>query len=277
MKQLQCNLCPHNCFLSSNKNGSCGAIFNYKGTLRNRFEGYFHTICKEPIEKKPFRHFMPGSYTLSVGSGGCNLHCEFCQNFECSQVSNIPTEDIMTPEGIYTLSVSHDCPVICFTYNEPLLSYQFIKKVSEVRKNSRIKHKIICKTNGCFTDIVWHELRDVLDAVNIDWKGYPEIYRKVCGITIDRDTIISRVRWLKENNIHVEISIPVLNEIISNKEELQYFAQSISDIDNKIPIHLLTIDPAYKMKDIPTTSADIICEIMELFSQKGLKHIYKFE
>ena len=55
------------------------------GELRALGYGKATAIDIDPMEKKPLYHFLPGRPVMSFGSWGCNLHCEFCQNFLISQ------------------------------------------------------------------------------------------------------------------------------------------------------------------------------------------------
>jgi len=45
------------------------------------------SVAIDPIEKKPFFHFLPKTEALSIASAGCSLRCKFCQNWQISQFS----------------------------------------------------------------------------------------------------------------------------------------------------------------------------------------------
>jgi pyruvate formate lyase activating enzyme len=48
---------------------------NIEGRLFVLTYGDISTISENPIEKKPFFNFWPGSTALTVGSYGCNFSC----------------------------------------------------------------------------------------------------------------------------------------------------------------------------------------------------------
>ena len=102
--KVQCQNCAHYCVISPDKRGICGVRENQNGKLiaLNYNRAIAYNI--DPIEKKPFFHFLPGSYSLSIATVGCNFRCLNCQNWEISQASkpqkpvlgeNLPPEEIV--------------------------------------------------------------------------------------------------------------------------------------------------------------------------------------
>ena len=74
-----CQVCMHHCALSPGQTGLCGARKNEDGKILCTSYGQITPLALDPIEKKPLKHFRPGSTILSVGSYGCNLRCPFCR------------------------------------------------------------------------------------------------------------------------------------------------------------------------------------------------------
>lgn len=87
MTRAVCEICPHRCSLEEGQTGLCRARSNHGGSVQSDSYGLITSMALDPVEKKPLMRFFPGSFLLSVGSFGCNMHCPFCQNYEISQKS----------------------------------------------------------------------------------------------------------------------------------------------------------------------------------------------
>lgn len=227
-----------------------------------KYYGQLCSIALDPIEKKPLYHFFPGSKILSVGSIGCNMTCEFCQNHEISHpTSNIPLEYI-SPEKLCDLASFYKEQGnigVAFTYNEPLMTYDYVVDTGDMLKKQGLKTVIV--TNGCFGDKVIDAILPIVDAANIDLKGFTdEIYESLGGN-------LSRVKHFIERThkqIHVELTsliVPGLNDKISDMDRQ---AQWIAGLDPNIPLHITRCFPRYKMTDIKATNVDLMKSLAEV-------------
>ena len=80
----------------------------------------------DPIEKKPLNHFYPGTSVLSFGTAGCNLACDFCQNWDISKSREMDTlSSVAFPEQLAKACVDHNCHSIAFTYNDPVIFLEY--------------------------------------------------------------------------------------------------------------------------------------------------------
>ena len=138
-----CDLCPHACRLREDETGFCRARWNDGGIIRAKNYGRLTALALDPIEKKPLHHFHSGSCILSVGSFGCNLRCPFCQNYAISMADGQSETQDVTPAELAALA--HDLSRrppgnigVAFTYNEPLLSYEFIMDAAPLLHELRI-------------------------------------------------------------------------------------------------------------------------------------------
>ena len=109
--------------------------------------GRITSLALDPIEKKPFKRFFPGSLILSVGSFGCNLRCPFCQNHEISWSEQAralaKTAETVSPEELVDLALrtrSQGNIGIAFTYNEPLIGYEFVRNTARLAKAEGLKN-----------------------------------------------------------------------------------------------------------------------------------------
>ena len=83
--KLLCTLCPRYCRLAEGQAGFCYIRRNESGILRSLGYGRPTGFAVDPIEKKPLNHFYPGTKILSFGTAGCNMGCQFCQNWDISK------------------------------------------------------------------------------------------------------------------------------------------------------------------------------------------------
>jgi len=63
---VKCNLCSHRCRITDSKRGNCGVRENRNGTLYSLVYGKVVAHAVDPIEKKPFFHFLPGSRPIPL-------------------------------------------------------------------------------------------------------------------------------------------------------------------------------------------------------------------
>ena len=84
--RVRCHLCAHFCQVAEGKKGICQVRKNLGGTLYTQVYGRIISSHVDPVEKKPLYHFYPGSSAYSIATPGCNFHCQWCQNWEISQM-----------------------------------------------------------------------------------------------------------------------------------------------------------------------------------------------
>ncbi len=266
-KKTVCQLCPHNCVISSGESGLCRIRKNYDGTLYALSYGRCSNAAMDPIEKKPLYHFLPGTEVLSVGTVGCNFKCEFCQNWQISQGSAVTT--LYTSEQIIQKAIDEKASGIAFTYNEPIVWYEFVLDTAKLAREKGLK--VIMITNGFINSEPLKELLPFIDAMNVDIKAFDNIfYEKYCGGTLA--DILNSVKIIFESGIHLEITkliIPTLND---TKEHITSLAEWLASMSVKIPLHLTRYYPNYKMK-IPPTDVDNILRIVKI-GGKYLEFVY---
>lgn len=262
----QCILCPHRCSLRNEQPGLCGVREANGSSVYLKAYGKLTQAAVEPIEKKPIWHYKPGLKTLSIGSFSCNLRCNFCQNFMVSQSDRSDDSRFLLPQDLINLAKSKNCQAICFTYNEPIIYFEYIVDVAKIAKKENLD--IILKTNAYIEKDPWLYLLQYVDALNIDWKGTNEQYRTIAKA--DDSVIYDRIQEALELNKYVEISVPVYYN--SKIDDLSHFRSFIANY-NDTPIHLLKIFPAYKSIINPATPDKLLFRIKNYLSEK-LNYVY---
>lgn len=269
---LECQVCPHHCRLTVGQIGVCRTRINKGDEITSLNYGKLVSVALDPIEKKPLAHFHPGSMILSVGSFGCNFHCPFCQNFQISQVGadDITTKDV-TPFELAQLALDtreRGNIGVAFTYNEPLISYEYIIDTAKIVRAQG--QKTVAVTNGCVTRYTAEQVLPYLDALNIDLKSFnPEFYKKIGGnLSTVKEFIVSAT-----TTSHVELTTLIIPGENDSEEEIEHLSQWIATVNPEIPLHISRFFPRYKMVNKEATSVRKVYALAEI-ARRHLKYVY---
>ena len=271
MDKKICEICPHHCRLSVGEVGKCRARINDGEKITALNYGAITSIALDPIEKKPLYKFFPGSRILSVGSYGCNLNCPFCQNHEISMAdSNFPTRKI-SPAQLANLAaelVPQKNIGVAFTYNEPFISYEFVRDTAELLKASGLKSVLV--TNGTVAPAALKKILPLIDAMNIDLKGFSqEIYSVLGG---DFETVRKTIE-ISAQVCHVEVTSLIVPTMNDSPEAMEREAAWLASISENIPLHISRFFPRYKVTNLPPTPVKKIFELVEV-AKRRLKFVY---
>jgi len=267
-KKIQCRLCPYNCLVSDGKKGACGVRINKGGVLYTEVYGKTTSIALDPIEKKPLYRYHPGEHILSLGTKGCNLHCDFCQNWHISQVLEAPVEEI-TSEEIIEKAKTLKSFGIAYTYNEPFIWYEFVLDTAKLAKKSNLENVLV--TNGYVNMAPLEEILPYIGAMNIDLKSFNEdFYRKVCKGSLK--PILDAIKR-SAKSCHIELTnliIPTLND---SEDEIQQMVGWIYDnVGPDVPLHFSRYFPCYRM-NLPPTPIETLKKA-ERIAKKKLNFVY---
>jgi len=266
---VKCGLCPHYCIIPENNSGICGARENQNGSLIAANYGKVTSIALDPIEKKPLYYFQPGKKVVSIGSFGCNLKCRFCQNYHISMEYQGIKSDYMNPDliaEVALLAVNDGNLGVAYTYNEPLIGYEFIKDCSILIRKEGLKNVLV--TNGYINIEPLIELLPYIDALNIDLKGYSDgTYNRLGG------TLEPVINTIKEasKTCHVEVTTLVVPD--ENDNEVEEIAKWLSEINPSIPYHLSRFFPRYKYSGSAATPPELLYKLKEK-AEKHLKYVH---
>jgi len=270
--QVQCSACNHFCKLSPGKTGICGVRKNIHGELFLLVYGKPATIHIDPIEKKPFYHFLPGTDVFSIGTVGCNFHCHFCQNWDISQVvSGISNTTPISPTQIVRKVEEHKVASIAYTYNEPTIFTEYAYDIAKIAHKKNIKNVYV--TNGYLSKETLNYIKPVLDAANVDLKSFSDkFYQRVCGARLQ--PVLVTIENLFKAGIWVEITTLIIPGENDSDKELNSIAKFISSISKDIPWHISRFYPTYKMLNNEITPITTLKKAYEIGKTHGLKYIY---
>lgn len=271
--KVRCDLCNHRCVITDGKTGKCCVIKNIKGKLFNLNYGKLIAENVDPIEKKPLFHFLPGSYSFSIASVGCNFKCFYCQNY---QISQMPSDENSiegrpeTPENIVKNAIRFNCRSISYTYTEPTIYFELAYDTSKVAHENNLKNVFV--TNGFMSREVLRMISPYLDAANIDLKSFSdEFYKKYLGGRLN--PVLNNIKYMKELGIWVEITTLLIPGLNDSEKELSQIAEFLKSTGEEIPWHISAYYPQYKSK-IPPTTAEKIMEAVSIGKSAGLKFVY---
>lgn len=269
---VNCELCFHRCRLEEGQAGFCRARVCRDGVVVPLNYGRLTSLALDPIEKKPLRRFRPGSLILSVGSFGCNLRCPFCQNHEISMAGDGSIQTVDVSPGQLADKAEALIPQgnigVAYTYNEPLMGYEYVRDCAALVHGRGMVNVLV--TNGTVAEQPWRELLPLLDAANIDLKGFTSAwYRRLGG---DLDTV-KRSIALAAEQCHVEITTLLVPGENDSVEEICALAKWLASVRPDIPLHLSRFVPRYQMRDrLPTPVAQVYRLAQE--ASTWLAHVY---
>lgn len=270
--RAQCELCFHRCGLEEGQTGLCRARANRAGEIVPLNYGKITSIALDPIEKKPLRRFHPGGLILSVGSFGCNLRCPFCQNHEISMAGagERPVLEL-SPQALAERAAAlrpHGNLGAAYTYNEPLAGYEYVRDCAgEIRRRGMLN---VLVTNGTVAEGPWRALLPLIDAANIDLKGFTQQwYRRLGG---DLETVKGSIAAAAEY-CHVEVTTLLIPGENDSPEELCALARWLAGISPDIPLHLSRFFPCYAMGHVPPTPVETVYRLAEQ-AREFLRWVY---
>ena len=268
---ISCELCFHRCQLAEGQTGLCRARGNRGGRIVPLNYGKLTALALDPIEKKPLRRFHPGSMVLSVGSFGCNLSCSFCQNIEIAGAGEtFPTRDC-TPEELVREAVrlaSRGNIGVAYTYNEPLVGYEYVRRCAALVHEAGMCNVLV--TNGTIREKPWQALLPLMDAVNIDLKGFTQDwYRKLGG---DLETV-KRSIVLAAGCCHVEVTTLIVPGENDSEREMRALSGWLASVGTDIPLHVTRFFPRHHMTDRPPTPVEAVYHLAEV-ARENLRYVY---
>ncbi|MDA3812922.1 MAG: AmmeMemoRadiSam system radical SAM enzyme [Candidatus Cloacimonetes bacterium] len=264
--KIRCDLCPHNCIISSGNIGICRARKNIDGILYSINYGKTISISIDPMEKKPLYHFHPGKSILSIGPNSCNFSCKFCQNYQSSQLE-VPTT-IITPGKLLDLCKLHLCDFVAFTYTEPTTWFEFMLDSSKLLKENGIKTVMV--TNGFINQEPLKELLPYIDAMNIDLKAFDEkFYNNICNGSLQ--PVLETIKTASKQ-CHVEITNLIITDENDSEEQINDLVDFVASVNNEIPLHFSRYYPTYKMENPPTSVSTL--EMAKQIAEQKLNYVY---
>ena len=272
--RVQCDVCPRACKLTEGRRGFCFVRANDGGEIVLTTYGRSSGFCIDPIEKKPLNHFLPGTAVLSFGTAGCNLACTFCQNWDISKSREMDTlMDEASPATIAKAASRLGCRSVAYTYNDPVV---FIEYAIDVAKACRdLDVKSVAVTAGYINAAPRRELFAVMDAANVDLKGFSEeFYRTLASAHLA--PVLETLEYLKhETRVWLELTtllIPGRNDSDHELDEMTKWV--VSHLGPDVPMHFTAFHPDWKLRDASPTPPATLTRARRIATDNGVRYAY---
>ena len=268
--KVKCKLCPRECILGEGERGFCLVRRNLNGKLYTDVYGEITSANYDPVEKKPLYHFYPGSTVFSIGTNGCNLDCKSCQNWEISR--QITSRLYFPPESAVFYAKRHGSIGIAYTYNEPVVWFEYVKDTAELIKSEGLANIMV--TNGNISIDALRELLGLIDAFNVDLKGMDSAYYAKFS-SMPNPNVWQVCEEIKKAGKHLELTklvVPGFDPY--SPDYFERFARWVAEnLGSDVPLHFSRFFPAYKLSNIQPTPVDVLHTAYSVASQH-LHYVY---
>lgn len=272
--RLLCTLCPRACKLADEQRGLCFVRQRQGEQIVLTTYGRSSGFVIDPIEKKPLNHFLPGTPVLSFGTAGCNLSCKFCQNWDMSKSREMDIlQSPATPEAIASAAQNHGCSSVAFTYNDPVIFYEYA--VDTAIACHQLGIKTIAVTAGYISGQARPGFFEHIDAANVDLKGFSEsFYHDLCGGSLQ--PVLDTLEYLvNKTKVWTEITTLLIPGENDSLEEIDAITRWIANkLGTHIPLHFSAFHPDYRLTQRPATSHSSLKQAWNIARKNGIKHVY---
>jgi len=272
--RIKCVLCPRECIVKPGQRGFCFVRMGSEDGMLLTTYGKSSGFCIDPIEKKPLNHFYPGTPVLSFGTAGCNLGCQFCQNWNISKSKEM--DELVSdasPEQIIKAAKKTGSKSVAFTYNDPVIFAEYAIDTAIAARESGIKS--VAVTAGYITDKARADFFEHIDAANVDLKAFTDdFYKKVTFSSLDsiKETLLYLIH---ETKVWVEITTLLIPGLNDSESEIQEMTQWIHEkLNPNIPLHFSAFHPDFRMTDIQRTPKATLTKAREIAIKNGLNYVY---
>ena len=272
-KRIQCKLCPWECAVADQERGTCGVRENRDGKYYTLVHSQPCAAHVDPIEKKPFFHYLPGSLAFSIATAGCNLECKFCQNWDIAQVRPEQVKAYyLPPEGVTQIARQYECKTIAYTYSEPVIFYEYMYDSAVEARKSKIGSVIV--SNGFINKEPLVQLCQQLTAVKIDLKAFTEkFYQEICRGRLQ--PVLNTLTTLRDLGIWYEIVVLLVPTLNDSQPEIQDMSRWIvKELGTDVPVHFSRFQPMYKITNLPPTPVKTLEMARNTALDAGLHYVY---
>ena len=270
---VQCKLCPRQCVVANGRRGYCNVRENRGGTYYSLVHSRLCTAHIDPIEKKPFFHFRPGTLAFSVATGGCNVNCKFCQNWEISQIAPEQLRrQYVTPSSLAAAAKQNGCPTLAYTYSEPIIASEYYLDCAGAGHSLGVKSVFV--SNGFIRGEPLNKLCDRMDAIKIDLKAFSDAYYREV-VNAELRPVLDTLVTIRKRGVWLEIVYLVVPTLNDSDGEFKAMAKWVkSELGSDVPVHFTRFYPLYRLKNLPPTPVDTLRRAKTIADSEGLHFVY---
>ena len=272
-KKIKCKLCPRECVIDDRERGYCGVRENRGGTYYTLVHSRVCSANIDPIEKKPFFHFLPGTLAFSVATAGCNVNCKMCQNWEISQFRpEQVTSTYLPPQALAEAARKNRCPSIAYTYSEPVIFLEYVLDSATAGRAASVKSAVV--SGGYIQQEPLKELCRRVDAIKVDLKAFSDkFYKEVVNGELNPVLeSLADIRKLGTWNEIVYLVIPTLNDSDAEFKALARWVKT--ELGPDVPLHFSRFHPEYLLKNLPPTPLAALERAKAICDAEGIHYVY---
>ena len=272
--KVQCLVCPRHCLLADGEGGFCRARINVKGRHFNRAYNNPCILKVDPIEKLPLNHFLPGSQTLTIAAGGCNVRCLYCQNWQQSQKSPDELQTFeLSPTDAVASAGKKEIDTIAFGYTEPVAFLEYAKDIAIEAKKAGLR--VVAASSAFVEPAPLLEFAEYVDAFVLSLKGFDdEFYHRVVAARLG--PVLRSIETIKkETNCWLELVNLVVPTYNDDLQKIGQMAGWIHDhVGDDVPLHFERFTPMYRLKNLPRTPVPTLEAACDAARKEGLRYVY---
>lgn len=272
-REIECRLCPRNCRLGDKERGYCGVRENIGGTYYTLVYGKACAANVDPIEKKPFFHFLPNTSAFSIATAGCNVNCKFCQNWQISQVRAEQVQPFdLPPQNVVANAIKYNCSSISYTYTEPVVFFEYMYDTSIEAHKKGIKNCVV--TGGHINREPLTDLVKVVDAIKIDLKAFNQDFyaNYVRG---ELEPVLEAIKIVHQSKVWMELVYLVIPSLNDSTEEIRKMSQWIkNEVGPDVPVHFSRFHPMYLIQNLPPTPVSTLEKVRDIALGEDLHYVY---
>lgn len=271
-EKIRCNLCARRCLIPKGVRGFCQTRENIDGILYAPMYGEISMLGIDPIEKKPFFHFYPGSTSLSISTVGCTFRCKFCQNYDISQKPFNMQK--IEPQKVVEEAKRNGCLSISYTYNEPTVFFEYAIDTAKEALKRGILNTFV--TNGYLTPEAIEYAAPCIQAMTVGIKGSLNRGFLAQEMAVSNpEAIQESILAMKQQNIHIEIVDLLVTKYGDNLEDARNLAKWVHDnLGANTPLHFTRFQPDWKLNDVPPTPIETLEKAHAIAKEEKLRYVY---
>jgi pyruvate formate lyase activating enzyme len=271
--KVECIACARKCRIPEGSKGFCYVRQNHEGKLYLVNYGIVEAVQVDPIEKKPFNHFMPGSYVFGIGTSSCNWGCLFCQNHNISRDREIKGT-YLSPKEAVELALKHNAQSIAYTYNEPTIFIEYALDVAKLAHEKGLYNLFV--TNGYMTKEAVDEMEGLIDAAVVNLKGNgDQKFSNKYEAVISNEPVMESLINMRDAGIHIEMTDLIIPDVGDSLEACDRLTKWISSsLGNDTPIQFTRFHPDYKMMGSKETPYSTLEAHHNIAKKNGLQYAY---
>ena len=270
---VRCTLCPHGCVIPSGSRGPCRVRENVDGNGYTLSYGNPCLVQLDPVERKPFFHVLPGTRALSVSTAGCPIECKFCEVWDTALVS--PEEVFaydLPPEELVEHALEAGASSLSYAFGEPVAFFEYMIDSARLAREAGLRNLV--HTSGYLAEEPLELLVDVVDAVNVDLKGFDDaFYRDMCGAELE--PVLRALSRIHAAGVHLEITNLVIPTLNDGSEQLREMCRWIvRELGRDVPLHFARFYPLYQLANLPPTPVSTLDRARAVAMEEGLRYVY---